>query len=157
MKRSLSLSDIGNLAEAIAAVGVIISLVYLAVQIRQNTHAMKAASYQDLAEGITDWQSQIVQNESLARIYLQGVEDPNKLAQEEQLRFEMFIGNIFAKFDVAVDLYQRHMIDEKAMTPYTRVILSMLEAPGVADWWKTSQSFFSDDLRSYINAQIGFE
>ena len=36
--KKLSLSEIGNLAEAIAAAGVIISLIYLAVQIDQNKH-----------------------------------------------------------------------------------------------------------------------
>jgi hypothetical protein len=33
----MSLEDLGNIAELLAAVGVILSLIYLAVQIRQNT------------------------------------------------------------------------------------------------------------------------
>ncbi len=40
----MTLSDIGNLGEAISAVAVVASLVYLAIQIRQNTRQMRHSS-----------------------------------------------------------------------------------------------------------------
>ena len=58
----------------------------------------------------------------------------------------MLLAHYFANFDMAVDLYQRRMIDEKAMIPYTRLTRALLDAAGVAEWWKASQYFFSDDL-----------
>ena len=36
-RRRLTLQDLGNLGEALGAVAVIVSLIYLALQIRQNT------------------------------------------------------------------------------------------------------------------------
>lgn len=154
MKR-LNLSDIGNLAEGFAAIGVIVSLIYLAVQIQQNTNVLRASSYRDVANGATEFQMLIAQNENLARIYLKGVENPNQLTPEEQTQFGMYLGMYFAKFDTALELYQRGMIDEEVMTPYTRFMLYMLKLPGVADYWKQSQHFFSDDMRSYIRDRIG--
>ena len=38
----LSIQDFGAIGELTAAIGVIVSLVYLAIQIRQNTNAIKA-------------------------------------------------------------------------------------------------------------------
>ena len=78
--RKLSLSEIGNLAETIAAIGVIVSLVYLAVQIEQNTKAVRAASYQEVANGVTNFQSQLAQNESLSKVYIKGLENPEQLS-----------------------------------------------------------------------------
>jgi hypothetical protein len=43
----MSLEDLGNIGEFVAAVGVIASLIYLAVQIRQNTDSLRAATFQD--------------------------------------------------------------------------------------------------------------
>jgi hypothetical protein len=40
----MSLEDLGNIGELIAAIGVIISLICLALQIRQNTHAARSYS-----------------------------------------------------------------------------------------------------------------
>jgi hypothetical protein len=43
----LSLVDLGNLGEFVAAIGVIVSFIYLAFQIRQNTRSMRANAYQE--------------------------------------------------------------------------------------------------------------
>jgi hypothetical protein len=45
----MSLEDLGNIGELIAAIGVIVSLVYLAVQMRQNTAALQSGSRQQVA------------------------------------------------------------------------------------------------------------
>jgi hypothetical protein len=42
----MSLEDLGNIGEFVAAVGVIISLIYLAIQIRQNAEALRSAMQQ---------------------------------------------------------------------------------------------------------------
>jgi len=73
--KRIDLGDIGNVAETIAAIAVIISLIYLGVQINQNTNAIRASSYQSVADNITDFQLGLAQNSDLTRIYLEGLED----------------------------------------------------------------------------------
>jgi ligand-binding SRPBCC domain-containing protein len=102
-------------------------------------------------------QTYIIENEDFARIYIQAAEHPSKLSQEAELRFGYFVGQVFARFDVAVDLYKRGMIDNKAMNPYTRFVSFMFEHPYVAQWWKTGKQFFSDDLRSYVAEHLGYQ
>lgn len=152
--KSFKLGDVVKITEAVAVVGIILSMVSLAVRIRQNTKAIHAASYQNVATGINDFQLLLAQNESLARIFLKGAQDPSQLNPEERLRFEMAMGALFSKFDVALDLYRRRMIDDEAMTPYTRVILIFIKSPGIADWWKNNQDFYNDETRSFINDKI---
>jgi hypothetical protein len=153
--RKPSLSDIAHVAEAIAAGGMIVSLVYLAVQIQQNTKAVRASSYQGVADGVTTFSSMLVQNEEVARIFLQGAEDPKELTPEESFRFESALGQVFVTYDVAVYFYREELIDEMAMEPYTRYILFLLRNPGIADWWKLSQHFYSPPMREYLNTRMG--
>jgi len=40
----MTLDDLGNLSEFIGAIAVVISLIYLAIQIRQNTAQMRESS-----------------------------------------------------------------------------------------------------------------
>jgi hypothetical protein len=153
--RKLSLSELANVAEAIAAAGMIVSLVYLAVQIHQNTKAVRASSYQEAANGVTAFQTTLAQSEELARIYLQGSADLNELAPEELLRFESALGQLFVKYDVAVYYYREELIDETAIEPYTQFVLLLLRSPGIADWWTGAQHFYSSPMREYINTQMG--
>ena len=37
-----------------------------------------------------------------------------------------------------------------AMASYTRFVRSHLESPGVQRYWRESQTFFSDNLRQYM-------
>ena len=46
----MTLEDLGNLGEFVAAIGVIASLVYLALQIRQNTASLRSSTHQQLAQ-----------------------------------------------------------------------------------------------------------
>jgi hypothetical protein len=151
--KKLSLSDIGNLAEAIAAVAVVVSIVYLALQIRQNTNAVRAASYQEVARGVADFQTMLAQNEGLADVYIRGINDPAQLSANEELRFEMVLGQLFSRYDVAYYLYDQDLIDDRAMQPFTRFILALLESPGITEYWKEAQHFFSNPMRDYLNQQ----
>jgi hypothetical protein len=45
---------IGAIGEAAGAAGVIATLIYVAVQIRQNTRSVEAATYQSVAESLAD-------------------------------------------------------------------------------------------------------
>ncbi len=153
--RRLSLGEIASVAEAIAAAGMIVSLVYFAIQIQQNTKAVRASSYQEVANGVTAFQSMLAENEEVARLYLRGAEDLNGLSSEERLRFESALGQVFVRYDVAVYFYREELIDEMAIEPYSRYILLLLKNPGVADWWKEAQHFYSSSMREYINERAG--
>ena len=153
--KKLSLSDLGNLAEAIAAVAVVVSLVYLAQQIQQNTKAVRASSYQEVANGISNFQTSLAENADLSHIYQKGIEDLSQLSPVDRVRFESIIGQLFVKYDVAVYFYRQNLIDELAIGPYNKFILLMLENPGVADWWEAAQFFYSESMRNYIDALKG--
>ena len=143
---------ISTISEVIGAVAVVVSLIYLAAQIRQNTEATRAASYEDVAQGMQAFLALIAEDDDVADIYLRGAAKSEPLTPQQQVRFEMLMGHFFANFDVAVDLYRRRMIDDKMMKPYTRFAESLLAQRGVAEWWKTSGHFFSDELRAHLDA-----
>jgi len=151
--KTMNLQDLGNLGEFVGAVAVVVSLLYLATQIRQNTQVVRASSYEDVARGTREFMALFVHDERLAQIYLRGVAQLDQLTPEERLQFEMLISHFFANFDVTVDLFNRRMIDDKMMAPFTRYAQSLLAEAGVADWWSQSQHFFSDDLRAHIESR----
>ena len=97
----LSLEDLGNIGELISAVAVVVSLVYLASQIRQNTRqidentrAAQAAAFDSSISHAFVARQMIIENEKVASIYLKGLDDPESLSDEDRLRFRLTIHNI---------------------------------------------------------------
>jgi hypothetical protein len=62
------LSDWATIAEIISAIAIVVSLIFVGLEIRQNTNATYAASYDNLLADIVDWRIAAATNPELARI-----------------------------------------------------------------------------------------
>jgi hypothetical protein len=58
---------LGNIAESVAALGVIASLIYLAVQVRQNTQSIRASTYEGMIRSSGEFLLPLIQDRDLAR------------------------------------------------------------------------------------------
>jgi hypothetical protein len=87
----MSLQDLGNLGEFIGAIGVVVSLIYLAAQIRHNTRAIRASAQQETTRDVSDFLSQITDNAEVARILRIGLGEWDKLDDDDRMRFSMLL------------------------------------------------------------------
>lgn len=68
-----TLEIISNIGEIIAAILVVISLIYVGLQVRQNTHTLKVTTAQAQMEGTKNGSNNFVQSPSLAPIWAKGL------------------------------------------------------------------------------------
>jgi hypothetical protein len=66
---------------------VVISLLYLAVQIRQNTSAIRSAQHDAAAAKIDAINASMADSPHLARIYREAAEDFDAMSPDDKLRF----------------------------------------------------------------------
>ena len=92
---------IGAVGEVVGAAGVILSLLYLAVQIRGEARAKRAAAVHDQSDAYRDFLQTLANNEELAAIYLRGIRDFSSLKDAELVRFHSALGFLFRVFDEA--------------------------------------------------------
>ncbi len=70
---------IGAIGEVLGAVAVVLSLVYVAAQVRHNTTALSRAASADAIAGIRNWNQCLIEDPVMVRIFSQGVEDMDAL------------------------------------------------------------------------------
>jgi len=97
----LSWQDLGSIGELISAVAVVVSLVYLAFQIRQNTSqieqntkAAQAAAFDSSIAHTMVARQAIFENEDVARIYHDGSIDPDSLSDHDRTRYRLVVHNV---------------------------------------------------------------
>lgn len=83
----MSLETIGILSEVIASAAVVISLIYLSVQIRQNTRATKAGTSSYIDEALGRILTAIRSDSEFAGIWLKGCKGLDTLNDIERVRF----------------------------------------------------------------------
>ena len=94
----MKLEAINALAQLIAAVGVIVSLFYLAAQIRQNTRSMRAVVVDSLAHSLVDLLGPHAQNPESLCAFSVVTENWNAASDEDRARTLPFI---FATFKLS--------------------------------------------------------
>jgi hypothetical protein len=79
----------GNVKEVAAAVGVILSLVFVGYEIRQNTQVSRASAVQSITEQIVQWQTAAAQNDDWIRIitFLTNGGTHSELSPEDRQRY----------------------------------------------------------------------
>jgi hypothetical protein len=86
-ERDMRWEMIGVVADLVAAAAVVISIVYLAVQIRQNTKATRVVSSDTINNSLTAILSAIRSDGEFAEIWLRGCQNLDSLGEVEKARF----------------------------------------------------------------------
>lgn len=91
---------LGAIGEIVGAMGVVATLIYLSIQIRQNTQQQKknelaaqAAAVNGSAEALRDARRDIYQDSELSIIWMQGMAQPDELSENEYTRYRLMIQN----------------------------------------------------------------
>ena len=158
---------LGNFGEFVGAIGVVGTLIYLAVQVRQSKEALDAntkaldenrtLTRADTVRGATSQWSEITyrisQNRDSASVFLRGNENLFNLDDVDQLTYACQLTQ-FLNFHVACTQMARDgFLDQEFIALVEQTLGDMLrEHPGAQTWWDTAQPSYPD--RDRINASI---
>jgi hypothetical protein len=129
---------------------VIATLLYLAVQIRQNTRMAKAATRQALADGAQRLASDLVEVDDIARI-LQAHLDGAELKDHEVLRLQARVLRDFRFWDNALFQYREGLLTDDEWGSFRANLRVMLDVPIYRDYWKAIQSVFTGPFRTEVS------
>ena len=78
----MTLDQLGNLGELIGALGVVVSLAYLAIQIRTNTEAERTSTYQSIVSDFGALNNTMASTPELSHLFVQAMENYHKLSSD---------------------------------------------------------------------------
>jgi hypothetical protein len=133
----LTLSDLGNLGDFLGGIGVILTLVYLASQIRQNTRVARLATLQQWVTTVATVNGAISQSGEFSRIYRAGAENAKSLEPDERLQFNMHLYQLFNTFESLFFQAEQGAIDQLFFEAKMETMRATLAQPGIRGWWDT--------------------
>jgi hypothetical protein len=141
---------VAAIAELIGALGVIVTLIYLASQIRHGTLVTKASMAHSIAAAGRDWNKPIQSDPELAWIWQVGTEDPTKLSERERSQFSHLAFTFFRTFE---DMHYQHLqgtLDDELWHGWGLLFGTYAKAPGLQAWWGARKPVFSPAFQRYI-------
>jgi hypothetical protein len=152
---SVTIQDLGSIGEFVAALATVATLIYLAVQIRQNTSSLRANAYQDTVRSSNDWGAFFVQHPETTAIFLRGIANPSSLDKAEAVEFTHLLEIYFRNYTVALKLARDGLIPVEPCNAYENGLRKWFSSPELRDWWKDKNPGLSQLVESVIDAQQG--
>jgi len=145
---------IGAVAELVGAIGVIASLVYLGVQIRQNTRSTNAAAFHDLNSSLSQMSATLVANRDAARLFRVGMQDLNALEPDEVVQFFNLLNFNFRHLESAYVQYKQGIREERSWVGWQSDIELYGASRSVHVWWSVRREAYDEDFRAVVDGAI---
>ncbi len=147
----MTLSDLGNLGEFIGAIAVVVSLIYLALQIRHNTRAVRSSMHQDMIESTLRIAESVSDNADVGRIVLNADEGYDELTKGERIRFEAYAERVFSNFESVFYSYRNSMIEEDIWESWESSYLTDISRISLRRYWQEQRPQHLRDFMDFID------
>jgi len=158
----MDLQDLGAIGDLVGGLGVVVSLVYVASQIRQsseliqqNSRHLEAAMYQQTADAFSRWMALMAQDPTLADLWGRGL-GGEKLASLERARFRFLLGMLFNAYENNFFQLQFGSLRRDTLNLSRATLVRILGSPEGASWWRQwAPSTLTPEFRSAVETVAG--
>jgi hypothetical protein len=127
-KVDMNWDAIGASAETLGAIAVIATLVYLTVQLRQNTRAIEHSTHRGVLDDAHQWMYKMIENPEIAELYLSGMRG-DELSSRDRIRFSLLLNTLFVHWNHALVAGAFEVVNNSQ-------IKGVLSYPGGAAYWR---------------------
>jgi len=152
---------VAAIAEAIGTTAVLVSLIYVALQIRQSTQqfarsveANQLAAFERNIESGNRIRELMILHPDLARLLLKGFKSYKTLEREEKFRFGMLLRNILSSIQGGYIRQLSVEHDPMKFEGSARVLDEMLVNPGVQEWLAENEPDWRPLFREFVDKRL---
>jgi hypothetical protein len=162
----MTLQDLGSIGELIAAIATVVTLVYLAIQVRDNSRALsrsnefaQAGSIHQVTQSFNELNWRLAGDGELADIYTRALAG-EELAPAEATRFTAFVNTYIATIENLVaqqslELGYSELDTTSALDLLAPIVRQLLGTEDGARWWsETAPHLYTREFRSQVDAAV---
>ena len=140
--------------ERVGLIGLIISLVFVAAELRQTNAAIRGAAYQGLADGYRDVQIMMSEDRDRIEVFRRWWTEPpgDSLTAREELQVHSILLAIFRNFESTQRQLSVGLISEAEATAFFG--FNFIGSQAFARWWRDNKRRYSDDFVEFMEESI---
>jgi len=129
-------SAVGAIAEVTGLLLVVVSLLFVGYQLKQNTQQLRQDNLLKTVRGTLETNWSYHRDPEAFRVIRQGCEDFEALAPKDQALFHSIAMDLSFYLELVNRLSQSGLIEKDALRINERFFLGLLATPGGAKWWE---------------------
>ena len=146
---------IGAVGELLGALVVVVTLGYLAIQIRQNTAQQKREETVSIQRGQNEILSQL-SDPIMMRSYAMTADEGRAANPEDRSRAIIWLVQYLNHFQIVYDLYQLGSLEEDRYKFWESIAVAFVASKGLREWWDEDNGklAFEPKIRSLIDSKL---
>ncbi len=128
--------DLRSVVDAASAGAVLLGLIFVGLELRQNTAAVQASTFQDLTHVSSEFLVDIGSDIEAARIYSAGRQDPDALSQDERIQYVFLQQAFWLRMQNAYRQWQMGTLTNEDWSVYRSISCGSANAPGPESVWR---------------------
>jgi hypothetical protein len=150
----MTLEQLALIAEIIGGIGVIASLIYLAVEIKRQSRQNGLRTASELTAQWGELMTSLHDSSELAAIWLKGHNDFDGLDAIPKIRYGALLGRFFRNSEGLYLYLQDKTLDPMVWRGIERAIQDLMVLAGPQAWWQTRRHWFTDHFQELIDGII---
>ena len=148
--------DLGQAFSILANFGVIVGIVFLAIEVRHASNATELQTIENVTNGWIGLSEAIISDPQVARAFIVGLYNPAELSDVETVQFSMYL----RMFNNQVGRVRKHrdlgLVPDEEYQNSLRELATLLTTPGGELYLQTSLNFnpiILDELSQYMDQE----
>jgi hypothetical protein len=142
---------VGAVGEVIGALAVVFTLIYLAIQMKQNTLAVNQSAQQSMVAETGSAMDSIFGNPQGAEIWVNGMESWSSLTKSEKAQFAGIMHHTMRVYEQAYLSFRAGILETQIWLGMETAVLEVISSPGAQEWWSLRKHWYSEAFRSLID------
>jgi len=150
VKEPMDWGAVEAIAESVSAVAVVVSLVYLGIQIKQNTRSTRGATYESAVSTFINLIQPLALDADVAHSMEAITESWDDATPEERSRMIYMLFGIFKLFENMYYQHEQGNFDPELWTGWRNLMFAYYSRPGIRTWWLLRRDAFSAGFRDFL-------
>lgn len=150
----MELQDLTQIAAIVSSVAVVVSLIYASVQLRHNTRALMATTYNAVTANSLALLSPMTGSPELSEFLHRAHAKPDTLTPAERMRFAAVMLTVFRHWDNLYYQFRSGTLDREMWKVYERTLARWLANEAWATWFRENADTCSESLRDLVNTRL---
>lgn len=148
----MNLKKMALIAEVLGGVGIIVSILYLAYEVSQNSESVELSHHLTLSDQYLALRQSLSEEADLAKIMVKGGSDFSALEPFERLQFEAYLTSFWDIWENAQYMFATDRIDLNSWTNWNRALCLRIASEGSAAAWSDGlYREFSPEFAPLVN------
>jgi hypothetical protein len=148
----MNMESMANYADVIGGVAVIVSLIYVGIQIRRSAKSNQSQANQSAHESLAIVSLEVSKDPEFSNFVRRGLIEFDELSEDEQFRFVLMMTTAFRRYENIFYQYKRGFLEAGLWAGYEQSILLMFYSAGGQAFWDRRSLHFSELFRSYLDS-----